>query len=352
MALGKRPHEKASGSEALPPPKKAKGGGASGKPAGGRGEGGGGEGQRRPSWKPWKGGSGGRGGGGVAAKALSRDDRAGLRRERRASKPHQALIADANSLYRFDLRRMEADERRLKVTAILASTLSNIKELVVKHDTSRVYQLLCKHGSAEQRQSMADACRGAFLALSLDHYAHHFVLKLLQYSPPHTRVEVWKELRGHLADVAFHVDGGVVLDYLWAAEKSRRQQLCMLRELYHPTFALDAQTTDAPTAIDRREKGEPEDALASLCRQHPQLEGGLIAHTTALIDKAYDAQQQRHTASRTALHLLPAWKLHTDGLLCCAVSGQAAQGCAAVPLHSLHRTAAALPPLSVVHCPR
>ena len=197
---------------------------------------------------------------------------------------------------------MGVEERRAKVSEILSSTLGSVRELVVKHDTSRVYQLLCKHGTAAQRQQMLDACKGAFLSLSLDHYAHHFVLKLLQYSTPITRLEVWRELRGHLADVAFHIDGGVVFDYLWAAERSRRQQLSMLREMFHPTFALDAQTSLLPTAQQREQaeekrqqsgqrerEGEVGDELSSLCLQHPHLAGAITTHTAHLIDKAYDA---------------------------------------------------------------
>ena len=243
----------------------------------------------RRSRKDWKGSRGKA----PVVKAFSRSERALLRKERRATKPHHLLIEQANSLYRFDFKRMDGTERKAKVESILQQSGGAMVGLLAKHDSSRVFQLMAKYGSPAQREAMLEGCRGHLLSLSLNHYAHHFVLKLAQYSTPPLRQAIWRELRGHVSELAFHVDGSVVLDYLWAAEKSGRQQRAMLRELYHPTFQLEAQTgalgsreVEKGLGKDRQAmKGGGEDELASLCAAHPSLSSSIIAHVSSLMER-------------------------------------------------------------------
>ena len=237
--------------------------------------------------RPSRSGGGSRGGKGAAV--LGRAERAALRKERRASKPHHELIDDANRLYRFDFKRMEAAERRTKIAELMARTEGAVTEVLAKHDTSRVFQLMVKYGSGEQRQRMAEACKGGFLALSVNHYAHHFVLKLLQYGSPVVRQAVWRELRGHVSQLAFHADGAAVLDYMYASEKGRRQQLDVTRELMHPSFALDAQATALHSDDSRGTTNGG--TLAELCVSHPALAASMVQQAGGLVDRWLNKSQ-------------------------------------------------------------
>ena len=239
--------------------------------------------------------NGGRGGGGSAGSrppaVLSRADRSALRKERRASKPHSQLIENANQLYRFDFKRMEAAERRVKIAELMERTAGKVCEVLTKHDTSRVFQLMVKYGSGEQRQRLAAECKGSLLQLCVDHYAHHFVLKLLQYGSPLVRQAVWRECAGHVAQLSAHADGAVVFDYLYASEKSKRQQADMLRELMHPQFAVEAQT-EALTASEGAQAAAAAatprsggGALAELCASHPTLAASMVTQVGGLVER-------------------------------------------------------------------
>ena len=230
--------------------------------------------------------------------AFTRAGRAALRKERRAARPHHAIIANANALYRVGFKHLTPAERRAKVAELLQQSAGAVPALLSKHDSSRVFQLMVKHGSPEQRSSMLQQVAGGLRALCVDHYGHHFVLKLLQYGTPATRAAVWSELRGHVASLAFHADGAVVFDFLYASERSRRTQRAMLLELAHPTLALDAQiagqqrqhgdrATKASAGEAGREGGGEQQQLllASLCVAQPALASSIVAHVSSLVER-------------------------------------------------------------------
>ena len=234
---------------------------------------------------------------GPGAAVLSRAERAALRKERRASKPHHDLIENANQLYRFDFKRMDATERRAKIAELMERTAGRVVDVLTKHDTSRVFQLLVKYGSGQQRQRLCEACKGSFVALCVDHYAHHFVLKLLQYGSPVVRQSVWRELQGHVSQLASHADGAVVFDYLYASERSKKQQLDMTRELLHPSFALDARTAALTSNADSGTVTTPRSGggeLADWCQARPALASAMVQHVGGLVDKWLNKTQLQY----------------------------------------------------------
>ena len=249
-------------------------------------------------------------GGGKGPAVLGRADRAALRKERRASKPHSDIIENANQLYRFDFKRMEAIERRVKIAELMERCAGKVADVLTKHDTSRVFQLMVKYGSGEQRQQLSAACKGSMVALCVNHYAHHFILKLLQYGSPLVRQAVWRELQGHVAQLAFHADGAVVFDYLYASEKSKKLQMDMTRELLHPTFALEAQT-NALTAPDnssaRSGGGGGGGSLAELCESQPTIAASMVEQVRGLLEKWLNKNQLQyrfvHAIARQYLEL-------------------------------------------------
>ena len=232
-----------------------------------------------------------------APAVLGRAERAALRKERRASKPHHDIIENANQLYRFDFKRMDGAERRTKIAELMERTAGKVADVLTKHDTSRVFQLMVKYGSAEQRQRMQAECKGSILGLCLNHYAHHFVLKLLQYGSPVVRAAVWRELQGNVTQLAFHADGAVVFDYLYASEKSKKHQRDMLRGLLHPSFALDAQTfalTNNDSSATSPSAASDSGTLSELCGSHASIAASMVQHVGGLLEKWLNKDQLQY----------------------------------------------------------
>ncbi len=161
-----------------------------------------------------------------------------LLKERRMSKPGYELINDNRR--DWDLaRRLDTpkEQRHEAVQRLFSAFTGKFRDIILKHEGSRIVQTCVKHGSPEQRRQIATELKGAFLEVARNKYGKHIVTKLLLYCPEQ-RDCIISEFYGHIVkgmkhkEVA-HVIEAIFVDY---ANASKRQRI--IQEFYGPEYAL------------------------------------------------------------------------------------------------------------------
>lgn len=187
---------------------------------------------------------GGKGKGGYKGKkfekkpeALTREDRKRLRKERRAAKPHAAVVEKANKLWSVSLSQEKKEDRLETIKSLLKDCEGNILNVSAKHDTSRVLQCAIKYGDNAQRQLILDEIKGQMTTLAMDKHAHHLILKLVQYCTPKQRETISEEFRTNVKKLSLQANSAKVLDYLYA-DGSNKIKTRILNEIYSREFAL------------------------------------------------------------------------------------------------------------------
>jgi pumilio homology domain family member 6 len=62
-------------------------------------------------------------------------------------------------------------ERKKYISALMDTVRGHVKDLVLKHDASRIIQTLVKRGTAKERDEVAQELKGQFKTLSQNRYS-------------------------------------------------------------------------------------------------------------------------------------------------------------------------------------
>jgi len=169
--------------------------------------------------------------------ALTKKDRKELRKERRNAKPHADVVNSLNTIFQAAIANMPAADRAAKIREVMDQVKGHIKDVANRHDASRVLQTVIKYGTQQQRLQMFEELRGAFIELSLDHYAHFFILKLVSKLPKRQHQVLLQELSGKLEKLGTHAEAGKIIDAVFT-QASRKEKLQMLHEFFGAEFVL------------------------------------------------------------------------------------------------------------------
>lgn len=197
------------------------------------------------------------------SKAESRAEAKKLKLERQAHRPHNDSVQQAKKLWEHVRRRdLTPEQRNGPLTELFALLTGKFKEVIVKHDASRIIQTCIKYGSNEQRLLIATELKGAYATISKSRYGKHIVKRLLQYCPS-MRKAIATEFRGQVAKMIRNVDAATVLEEVYCEYTNAREKNALLLEFYGPEFYLFKKTDTAsiPTLAelltekpDRRER--------------------------------------------------------------------------------------------------
>ncbi len=180
-------------------------------------------------------------------KTESRAEAKKLKLERQAHRPHNDAVQEAKKLWE-QVRRCElTPEKRSAPLAELFTILKGkFKDVIVKHEASRIIQTCIKYGSLEQRLSIATELKGTYAQISKSRYGKHIVNRLLQYCPT-MRKSIVSEFRGQVAKMIRSVDAASVLEEVYSRYTNVREKNALMMEFYGPEFYLFKKTTDLVT---------------------------------------------------------------------------------------------------------
>ncbi|KAL0577745.1 Pumilio y domain member 6 [Marasmius crinis-equi] len=156
-----------------------------------------------------------------------------LQEQRKAAKPHSKLLADAKRIWALARQKnIPAAERQKHVRDLMNVMRGKVKDIVFKHDASRIVQTVVKYGQAAERNTVAEELKGKYKDLAQNKYSKGHVLKLLLH----------REASSVLAD-AFEL-------YANAYERS-----ILLREFYGKETALFTSTNMTEAEKEKAKRG-------------------------------------------------------------------------------------------------
>ena len=95
-----------------------------------------------------------------------------LQSQRRASKPNSSLLADAKRVWSLARQKnIQPQERQKHVADLMNVIRGKVKDIVFKHDASRIVQTLIKYGRQAQRDEVAVELKGHYKDLAQNKYS-------------------------------------------------------------------------------------------------------------------------------------------------------------------------------------
>lgn len=116
----------------------------------------------------------------IAARESHKAQRA-LLNERRAAKPHSALLAEAKRAWLLaHQKNISKAEREKYLHALMDVIRGNVKDIVLKHDASRIVQTVVRYGGEKERNEVAEELKGRYRELAQSKYSK---VRLAWYIP-------------------------------------------------------------------------------------------------------------------------------------------------------------------------
>ncbi|EPS40728.1 hypothetical protein H072_5381 [Dactylellina haptotyla CBS 200.50] len=163
-----------------------------------------------------------------------------LANDRRQAKPNADIIQRSKKIWERLRRKSHVplDERKKLTDELFTIVTGRVKELVFKHDASRVIQTAVKYGSAERRQEIARELAGEYVQLAESAYGKYLVVKLMHYGTAATREMIITEFYGHVRKMAKHREACYVIDDAYREYATPLQKAAIIREFYGVEYAI------------------------------------------------------------------------------------------------------------------
>ncbi|KAK6544402.1 pumilio domain member 6 [Orbilia ellipsospora] len=195
----------------------------------------------------------------------SRESHAAQRKvanERKQAKPNADIIQRSKKIWERLRRKSHVplDERKKLTDELFTIVTGRVKELVFKHDASRVIQTAVKYGSAERRQEIARELKGDYVQLAESAYGKYLVVKLMHYGNSSTREMIISEFYGHVRRMAKHREACYVIDDAYREYSSPQQKAAIIREFYGVEYAIfkdDSKVSSLRSLLDENPEKRP-----------------------------------------------------------------------------------------------
>lgn len=104
-----------------------------------------------------------------------------LHQQRRAAKPHSALLDEAKRAWSLARQKNTSKEERTKhIKTLMDIVRGHVSDIVFKHDASRIIQTIVKYGGSKERNEVALELKGQYQALAQNRYSKVIL------TPPHS----------------------------------------------------------------------------------------------------------------------------------------------------------------------
>ncbi|CDH51464.1 pumilio domain-containing protein kiaa0020homolog [Lichtheimia corymbifera JMRC:FSU:9682] len=172
------------------------------------------------------------------SKSGSHQQQKALKLERKAQDPKFDMMTKTKKIWET-LRRGDISKEETKdlMSQIMALIAGHVKEVIFKHDASRIIQTCLKKGNSEQRNQIVSELNGHFEELAKSMYGKFIVLKALEYCPKQ-RDQVLSEFRTHVRKLIRHKDASTVVETFYAQYSNATQRNELLAEFYGPEMTL------------------------------------------------------------------------------------------------------------------
>lgn len=91
--------------------------------------------------------------------------------QRKGSKPHAALLRDAKLVWRLAQKKNIGPERKKHIADLMNIVRGHVKDIVFKHDASRIIQTIVRWGGPAERNEIAMELKGSYKDLSESKYS-------------------------------------------------------------------------------------------------------------------------------------------------------------------------------------
>lgn len=165
-----------------------------------------------------------------------------------------------------------------------------IKDLVLKHDASRVVQTLVKYSSKDRRLAIVKELKDYYFDLARSAYGKYLLIKLLHYGTKESRTIIVDELHGKLRKLLRHREGAYVAEDLFVLYSSAQQKQQMIREFWGAKYAVFKDAVKEGETINDVVSGN-EDARNLIA-------GNLYQTITAAVEKGSTGFQLLHAVMK------------------------------------------------------
>ena len=91
---------------------------------------------------------------------------------RRAQKPHSSLLTNAKSIWSLARQKnIPSAERQKHIKDVMDVMRGRVKDIVFKHDASRIVQTVVKWGGQKERDEIAKELTGSYKELAQNKYS-------------------------------------------------------------------------------------------------------------------------------------------------------------------------------------
>ncbi|KAI8824031.1 armadillo-type protein [Fimicolochytrium jonesii] len=168
----------------------------------------------------------------------SRAEQKATQAERKAAKPNAPLIQNAKAIWeKLRQKKITAKERKEQMAELMTLIEGKVKDIIFKHDASRIIQCALKYGNQSQRDAIAKELEGHYTELSKSTYGRFIISKILNYCSPQYRALVVKDFYGKIRKLVRHKEAAVILEEAYVMSNAQ-QRSRLLEEFYGPEFAL------------------------------------------------------------------------------------------------------------------
>lgn len=180
-----------------------------------------------------------------------------LQEQRRAAKPHSQLLADAKRVWSLARQKsIPSAERQKHVKELMKVTQGKVKDIVLKHDASRIIQTVVKYGGQKERDQVAMELKGHYKSLAQSKYSKFLVTKLIRLCPAH-RASILLEFQSNVLRLLLHREASAVLADSFELYANAYERSILLRDFYGKEVALFSQTQGSEPEKANARKGFP-----------------------------------------------------------------------------------------------
>ncbi|KAF3257149.1 pumilio domain member 6 [Orbilia oligospora] len=185
-----------------------------------------------------------------------------LANERKFAKPNADVIHRSKKIWERLRRKSHVplDERKQLTDELFTIITGRVKELVFKHDASRVIQTAVKYGSSERRQDIAKELKGEYVQLAESAYGKYLVVKLMHYGNTKTREMIIGEFYGHVRRMVKHKEACYVVDDAFREYATPKQKASLIREFYGVEYAIfkdDSKNASLKSLLEENPEKRP-----------------------------------------------------------------------------------------------
>ncbi|KAF8218254.1 armadillo-type protein [Mycena galopus ATCC 62051] len=178
-----------------------------------------------------------------------------LQEQRRAAKPHSTLLVDAKRVWcQANAKNVSSTDRQKHIHDLMDVIRGKVKDIVFKHDASRIVQTVVKHGRQKERDEIAAELKGKYKELAQNKYSKFLVTKLIRLCPTH-RQSILLEFQGHVLRLLLHREATSVLADAFELYTNAYERTLLVRDFYGKETALFTVTRGSEEDKERSRKG-------------------------------------------------------------------------------------------------